>query len=65
MSCIIQRCRTKGRMTWQKEAGITKRWWKQIGKIVVKRNTQNTITKTHTHTNLKAADFGFRTKKKG
>ena len=38
---------------------------KQIRKIVVKRNTQNTITKTHTHTNLKAAAFGFRTKKKG
>lgn len=28
-------------------------------------NTHNTITKTHTHTFLKAADFGFRTKKKG
>ena len=38
---------------------------KQIGKIVVNRNTQNTITKTHTHTPLKAVDFGFRTKKKG
>ena len=38
---------------------------KQTGEIVVNRITQNTITKTHTHTPLKAVDFGFRTKKKG
>lgn len=37
---------------------------KQIGKIVVNQNTHNIITKTHTHTNLKAVDFGFCTKRK-
>ena len=35
---------------------------KQIGKIVVNRNTK--ITKTHIHTPLKAVDFGFCTKRK-
>ena len=37
---------------------------KQTGNIVVNRNTHNIITKTHTHTPLKAVDFGFRTKRK-
>ena len=37
---------------------------KQIGKIAVNRNTHNIITKTHTHTPLKAVDFGFHTKRK-
>ncbi len=38
--------------------------WKQSGKIAAKQNTHNIITKTHTHTLLKAVDFGFRPKRK-
>ena len=37
---------------------------KQTGKIAVNRNTHNIITKTHTHTPLKAVDFSFRPKRK-
>ncbi len=37
---------------------------KQTGKIAVNQNTHNIITKTHTHTPLKAVDFGFHTKRK-
>ena len=37
---------------------------KQTGKIAVNQNTHNIITKTHTHTPLKAVDFSFRPKRK-
>ena len=48
----------------QGKSCISKGLVKQTGKIAVNENIQNTITKTHTHTPLKAVDFGFHTKRK-